>query len=85
MKTLVDYRHRAARLLWLYRWKYHYYTTDVSPIVHHVERHIFICYSQIRMLYDTGIISSDCLTRAYYMYAKIRNIYHRGINNGGIK
>lgn len=84
MKTLVDYRHRAAQMLDLYRWKYRFYS-DKSNIAYGAHRHMYICYMQISAMQQIGLISNDCYARAYYMYAKIRNKYYRGVNNGGIK
>lgn len=85
MKTLVDYRHRAARMLVLYRWKCKFYSKQHNDVVYDVHKHIFICYKQICLLFEIGLISYDCVTRAYKMYAIIRNKYYRGVNIGYIK
>lgn len=84
MKTLVDYRHRTAQMLDLYRWNCRFYGSK-SNIEYCVFTHIRACYMQICAMNQMGIISNDCKTRAYYMYAKIRDKYYRGVHNGCIK
>lgn len=85
MNTAINYRHRAARLLVLYRWKCKFYGEQSRFVVFNAHKHIYMCYMQICALNQIGLISNDCQHRAYSMYAKIRNKYYRGVNNGGIK
>lgn len=84
MKTLFDYRHRAAQMLDLYRWNCKFYG-DKSDIEYCVFKHIYKCYMQISAMQQIGLISNDCYARAYYMYTKIRDKYYRGVNNGSNK
>ena len=81
MKTLVDYRSRAAQMISLYRWKCKFYGRQ-SVITYSVHRHIYNCYMQICVMNEIGLISNDCKTRAFYMHAKIRDKYYRGVHNG---
>lgn len=81
MKTSFDYRHRAAQLLRLYRWKCKFYGKQ-TIIPNYLRKHIYSCYMQICVLYEIGLISISCKTRAFYMYAKIRDKYYRGVKNG---
>ena len=83
MKTLVDYRHRAAQLIKLYRWQYYFYKKGTIEI--NIKENFYHNYLQIGMLYECGLISVDCAARAYYMYACIRNKYLRGVIRGGNK
>ena len=78
MKTLVDYRHRAAQMLVLYRWKCDFYGKQSRYVVFDAHKHIYMCYMQICAFNQVGLISNACQARAYYMYAKIRDKYYRG-------
>ena len=84
MKTLVDYRHRAAQLLYLYRWLYNFYKNH-TVVDYGIYERMYKKYELIRLLYEIGIISDSCANRAYYMCATINDKYYRGVNNGGIK
>lgn len=84
MKTLVNYRHKAAQMLDLYRWLYNFYKNH-TVVDCGVYNRIYRKYERIRTLYELGLISDSCANRAFKMCAAINDKYYRGVNNGGIK
>lgn len=81
MKTASDFRTRAALELKIFRWVYLNYK-EKPTIEKFMLNSMWTHYTDIRMLYEIGLISARCIDRAYYMYATIRRKYHNNIREG---